>query len=248
MENKDALRKTVLARRDALPSRVRAEKSAHICMELAKELDTLSTVHEQSALPEQRAHSSICSGSLLVAVFSSMGSEVDLTPFVRTAYARGARVAFPCMIKNPAWHKATEASLSPEAATPACHRNAACTPHEPYTPRNLMEFYEVTAEQLENGKAPFVERPLRSFAPDAEELDAFTHVAPGEIDFALCPLVAFDAANNRLGYGGGNYDAFLSCVRPDARIVGVGFAEQEVPCGAIPLEPHDLLLPHVVSA
>ena len=36
--------------------------------------------------------------------------------------------------------------------------------------------------------------------------------------------------------------------RPDARIVGVGFAEQEVPCGAIPLEPHDLPLPHVVSA
>lgn len=248
MKNKDALRKTVLARRDALPSRVRAEKSEQICIELAKELDALSTLFGQSAPSEQRAHGNICSGSLLVAVFSSMGSEVDLSPFVRTAYARGARVAFPCMIKNPAWHKATEAPTSPEAATQASHRNAACTPHELYTPRNLMEFYEVTAEQFESGKAPFVERPLRSFAPDAEELDAFTHIAPGEIDFALCPLVAFDAANNRLGYGGGNYDAFLSRVRPDVRIVGVGFAEQEVPCGAIPLEPHDLPLPRIVSA
>lgn len=195
-----------------------------------------------------------------------MGSEVDVAPFVRAAFARGALVAYPCMVKNPAWAKppvrdmvgdptgADESARSHgEAARVPGQVGAGCDTTEgegcaPFVPRLLMQFRAVSRAQFEAGTAPFVAKPLRSFAPDDPELAAFPLVEPEQVDVAVCPLVAFDAAGNRLGYGGGNYDGFLARVRPDALVAGVGFAEQEVPMGAIPLESHDLPLPRIVSA
>ena len=59
--------------------------------------------------------------------------------------------------------------------------------------------------------------------PDKSEL-----VRPGELDAVLVPMVAFDAANWRMGQGGGYYDRYL--VRcPEAKHIAVAFAEQEVP-------------------
>lgn len=202
----------------------------------------------------------------VVTAFSCMGSEVDVAPFVRAAFARGALVAYPCMVKNPTWTKPTmrgavgdptdagDARRSPsEAARIPGQVGAGCDATEgegraPFVPRLLMQFRAVSRAQFEAGTAPFVAKPLRSFAPDDPELAAFPLVDPEQVDVAVCPLVAFDAAGNRLGYGGGNYDGFLAHVRPDALVAGVGFAEQEVPVGVIPLEPHDLPLPRIVSA
>lgn len=202
----------------------------------------------------------------VVTAFSCMGSEVDVAPFVRAAFARGALVAYPCMVKNPAWAKppvrdmvgdptvADESARSHgEAARVPGQVGAGCDTTEgegcaPFVPRLLMQFRAVSRAQFEAGTAPFVAKPLRSFAPDDPELAAFPLVEPEQVDVAVCPLVAFDAAGNRLGYGGGNYDGFLARVRPDALVAGVGFAEQEVPMGAIPLESHDLPLPRIVSA
>lgn len=46
----------------------------------------------------------------------------------------------------------------------------------------------------------------------------------------LCPLLAFDRAGRRLGYGGGFYDATLKALRQQGKImaVGLGFSVQEV--------------------
>lgn len=206
----------------------------------------------------------------VVTAFSCMGSEVDVAPFVRAAFARGALVAYPCMVKNPAWAEppvrdmvgdptgADESARSHgEAARVPGQVGAGCDTTEgegcgreraSFVPRLLMQFRAVSRAQFEAGTAPFVAKPLRSFAPDDPELAAFPLVEPEQVDVAVCPLVAFDAAGNRLGYGGGNYDGFLARVRPDALVAGVGFAEQEVPMGAIPLESHDLPLPRIVSA
>ncbi|MBI1777239.1 MAG: 5-formyltetrahydrofolate cyclo-ligase [Proteobacteria bacterium] len=52
-----------------------------------------------------------------------------------------------------------------------------------------------------------------------------------EPDLLLVPLLAFDRAGYRLGYGGGFYDRTLAQLRRHRRVtsVGVAFAGQEVP-------------------
>ena len=61
--------------------------------------------------------------------------------------------------------------------------------------------------------------------PDPEKSEL---VRPEELDAVLVPMVAFDAANWRMGQGGGYYDRYL--VRcPEAKHIAVAFAEQEVP-------------------
>ena len=44
----------------------------------------------------------------------------------------------------------------------------------------------------------------------------------------LAPLVGFDPACYRLGYGGGYFDRTLAALRPRATAIGIGFAVQEL--------------------
>ncbi|MBC7913645.1 MAG: 5-formyltetrahydrofolate cyclo-ligase [Pyrinomonadaceae bacterium] len=54
-----------------------------------------------------------------------------------------------------------------------------------------------------------------------------TEIAEVKIDMVLVPLVALDKNGNRLGYGKGFYDRFLSTCRPDTQKVGISFFEPE---------------------
>ncbi len=65
---------------------------------------------------------------------------------------------------------------------------------------------------------------------------------PGEWSVTIVPLLAFDRALYRLGYGGGFYDAFLSSVTTTA--IGLAFAAQAV--AHLPRESHDRPLDIVV--
>jgi 5-formyltetrahydrofolate cyclo-ligase len=60
-------------------------------------------------------------------------------------------------------------------------------------------------------------------------------VAPTVVDVVCVPAVAFDRTGNRVGYGGGFYDRFLTTTRPDTLRAGVGFGIQviddELPSG-----------------
>ncbi|MFR1639570.1 MAG: 5-formyltetrahydrofolate cyclo-ligase [Eggerthellaceae bacterium] len=57
-------------------------------------------------------------------------------------------------------------------------------------------------------------RALRCLACEALERDGFQAVDPEELGAVVVPLVAFDDAGRRLGYGGGNYDQLLPACAP----------------------------------
>ena len=45
------------------------------------------------------------------------------------------------------------------------------------------------------------------------------------IDLVFVPLLGFDEKGNRVGYGKGYYDRFLSTCRDDVVIIGLSFLE-----------------------
>lgn len=106
-----------------------------------------------------------------------------------------------------------------------------------------MTFWDVP---LDGTRRAFFDKPARAVTPDDPSLAGCTPCNPREIDAVIVPMVAFDAGNMRLGYGGGNYDRFLRELRSDAVVCGIAFQEQEVE--AVPTEPHDLALPKIVVA
>lgn len=66
-------------------------------------------------------------------------------------------------------------------------------------------------------------------------------------DLVLVPLVAFDAAGHRLGYGAGYYDRYLRAARAKRTIyaIGIAYAGQEV--GELPRDESDEALDAVVT-
>ena len=79
---------------------------------------------------------------------------------------------------------------------------------------------------------------IREPGPEAAVLDP---------DVLLVPLLAFDAAGWRLGYGGGYYDRTLARLRAMKPVIaiGVAFDEQEQP--AVPRGPFDQPLDWILT-
>lgn len=67
---------------------------------------------------------------------------------------------------------------------------------------------------------------------------------PDDIDTIILPMLGFDRAGGRIGYGAGYYDRFLSGNR-NLRKVGIAFACQEVE--DLPLEENDVRMDSVVT-
>jgi 5-formyltetrahydrofolate cyclo-ligase len=68
-----------------------------------------------------------------------------------------------------------------------------------------------------------------------------------EPDILLVPLLAFDRAGRRLGYGGGYYDRTLAQLRARKSVVAIGlaYAAQEFP--AVPSTPRDARIDLVLT-
>ncbi len=64
-------------------------------------------------------------------------------------------------------------------------------------------------------------------------------------DIVVAPVVGFDGANFRLGYGGGFYDRTLAAMAGTARTFGVGYAEARIP--TIYPQQHDIALGEIVT-
>lgn len=225
-EQKAALRKEVLARRDAITPDYREGKNILIGAQLLQkvdweELEQKKAMQAWASAPADAgdaADGEAATPRVAVSVYAAMQSEPNVGGFAAVAYNHSARVCYPCMERLPEGNRE--------------HRKL------------HMVFREVSLDQHET--CPFVVKPLQSFAPDDPALEAYPVVEPEELDVVVVPLVAFDAANNRLGYGGGNYDRLLAQIRPDAQVIGVAYEEQRV--DAVPCEEFDKPLKSIVSA
>lgn len=183
-----------------------------------------------------------------VAVYSAFPEEVNLHDFIQGVYQRGARVAFPCLVTDA--HACMTFNESPAAQT--------------------MEMRAVSKKDYTNGTVLFLQNQLKKFTHDSAELAPYPYVSADELTMLVVPVVAFDAAGNRLGYGGGNYDRYLSQLgatpagshdlgsldsnsqdkglaasfkprkQSTCRIVGVAFEEQGVV--SVPTKAHDIPL------
>lgn len=151
-----------------------------------------------------------------VAIYAAMGSEVDPAMFAAAAAKHGWRVAYPCMFS------AIDAA--------ACGQ------------RMCMRAVAVD----DASAAPFVDHPTRAFAAMDIDSSRFPIVPAEALDMVVVPLVAFDRAGARLGYGGGCYDRYLPMLSPACQIIGIAFDEQRV--DHVPTDAHDLPLPHIISA
>ena len=94
---------------------------------------------------------------------------------------------------------------------------------------------------------------FRAWAPgDPVERDGFgveTPLGGAEVtpDVVIAPLLLFDRAGYRLGYGGGFYDRTLALLRDRGRCAAIGFAfaAQETP--SVPRNPLDARLDAIVT-
>lgn len=151
-----------------------------------------------------------------VAVYAVMGSEADPAAFAAAAAKRGWRVAYPCMLS------AIDAA--------ACGQR--------------MCMRAVAADDA--SAAPFIAHPTRAFAATDIDSSRFPIVPAEALNMIVVPLVAFDRAGARLGYGGGCYDRYLPTVSPACHVIGIAFDEQRI--DHVPTDVHDLPLPNIVSA
>ncbi|HEY3798992.1 MAG TPA: 5-formyltetrahydrofolate cyclo-ligase [Caulobacteraceae bacterium] len=95
---------------------------------------------------------------------------------------------------------------------------------------------------------PLAFRPWREGAPMETALFRTTHPSQGEFvrpDVLLVPMVGFDAAGHRLGYGGGYYDRTIAALRPGVRAIGVGFELGRL--ASLEPQPHDARLDAIVT-
>ncbi|MDA9598597.1 5-formyltetrahydrofolate cyclo-ligase [Candidatus Pelagibacter sp.] len=66
-------------------------------------------------------------------------------------------------------------------------------------------------------------------------------------EILLVPLVAFDSKLNRLGYGGGYYDRYISRQQHDKKIIkiGLGFSFQKI--DKLPINQYDKKLDYIIT-
>lgn len=100
--------------------------------------------------------------------------------------------------------------------------------------KNIMTHYVLGEQALMKNKWGIVE-------PEGST----NQVAVGLIDAVLLPLLSFDMEGNRVGYGKGYYDRFLSECRPDIRKIGLSLFDPVDKI--IDREAHDIPLDSCVT-
>ena len=252
-EMRRELRAQVKERRNEMTPESRRLKSQQVCERLLGLLDGI--VEQERARGVGASCDMSCSINL--GVYSAFAEELDLGLLIEGAFERGVTVSFPCMMHD--------ARCCQGSCEQTMEFRAVSFDDYALTKKTLAgkgSTRKLAAEEEERGVS-FLLHPLRRYHHADPELDQLPYVPADELDLLVCPCVAFDGKGNRLGYGAGNYDRYLTQFRyrgigldggiDDATaglsafeaccIVGVAFEEQRV--GSIPVEEHDIPLPFV---
>jgi 5-formyltetrahydrofolate cyclo-ligase len=81
--------------------------------------------------------------------------------------------------------------------------------------------------------------------PEPDLATPLRFLPPSKIEAAVIPGAVFDRAGNRLGYGGGYYDRFLSGAAAQALRIGLAFSRQVA--DHLPALPHDVPMDVLVT-
>jgi len=129
--------------------------------------------------------------------------------------------------------------------------------------RGELDVFPILAMLSLRGKIPALPRVTANHAPlefrrwqpgDALILHPLGMKEPSALaepvaaDLILVPLLAFDKAGHRLGYGGGYYDRTIAALRlgeKPALAIGVAYGFQEIP--ALAAEAHDTRLDGILT-
>ncbi|MDC0518444.1 5-formyltetrahydrofolate cyclo-ligase, partial [Candidatus Pelagibacter sp.] len=66
-------------------------------------------------------------------------------------------------------------------------------------------------------------------------------------DILLVPIVAYDKALNRIGYGGGFYDRYLEKINKIKKVITVGLAYSFQKVKKIPINKYDIKLDLIIT-
>jgi 5-formyltetrahydrofolate cyclo-ligase len=121
----------------------------------------------------------------------------------------------------------------------------------PLMARLASDGYRLALPVMEGKGKPLVFRTWQPGDELAETMWGIREPLPAaemvEPDIVLGPLLAFDAAGYRLGYGGGFYDRTLARLRALKSIVSIGIAFDEQRVDAVPHVDYDERLDWVLT-
>ncbi len=94
-------------------------------------------------------------------------------------------------------------------------------------------------DELVIGKWKILEPPRERWGESGKELE------PEEMDLVIVPGVGFSREGGRMGNGQGYYDRLLARVRPDCKLIGLGYECQLF--DDLVVGPHDVFMDKVVT-
>jgi len=109
----------------------------------------------------------------------------------------------------------------------------------PYTDKKNHQLVPVLVEDRKS------QLTVSAFGYPEPVYSQVTRVDYTEIDLVLVPGLSFDENGNRVGYGKGYYDEYLSHIDERVEFVGLCFEFQW--SNQIPEEPHDIKMDYIVT-
>lgn len=129
--------------------------------------------------------------------------------------------------------------------------------------KNEVDTKELIRYLLQDGKQVFLPRitsdkkdieaiEIKDFDKDLKKgtfgiMEPFcsSRECAGDIDMIIIPGVAYDINKNRLGYGGGYYDRFLSGLKSSSLKLGLSY--DELVYESLPVEEHDIKVDIIIT-